>query len=227
MDRRRVLTAAVGLTAAGFWLPESVAHSSTPRGPLVAKRAQWFVSAFDGAGLNTVGVGDWSRHNRDHKGRWGPPVGVMIHHTASSSLQGSLNVCRKGRSDLPGPLCHAVIGKDGTVHLIGYGRTNHAGLGDGRVLAAVRRGRKSPKPTRWDTDGNVYFYGFECVNAGSGKDPWPDTQMDAIVKAAAALCRHHGWGANHVVGHKEWQKGKIDPKGFSMNTLRSRIAKAL
>lgn len=222
-----MLKAAAGLTAAGFWLPEHVARAGTPRPPTVAARARWFPTAFENEGVRTVGVGDWSRHNRDHKGRFGPVVGIMIHHTASSSQKGSVRVCRYGRSDLPGPLCHGVVGKNGTIYLVGYGRTNHAGLGDGRVLHAVRNGRKLPRPSRWDTDGNRYFYGFECVNAGTGRDPWPDAQMDAIVGACAALCKYHGWGANRVVGHKEWQKGKIDPKGFSMDTLRSRIARRL
>ncbi|MGW2512542.1 hypothetical protein ACWC0A_24770 [Streptomyces scopuliridis] len=43
-------------------------------------------------------------------------------------------ICRDGHSTLPGPLCHGVIGKDGVVHLVGYGRANHAGGGDPLVL---------------------------------------------------------------------------------------------
>ena len=29
-------------------------------------------------------------------------------------------------------------------------------------------------------DGKARFYGFECVNRGDGKDPWPAAQLDAM-----------------------------------------------
>ncbi|MFD8335647.1 N-acetylmuramoyl-L-alanine amidase [Streptomyces solisilvae] len=193
-----------------------------------ASRARWFSDALRHEGVSVVEVGDWSRRNRDHKGPWYGDTGVMIHHTASTGTQGSVSLCRYGRSDLPGPLCHGVIAKDGTVYLVGYGRANHAGLGDSAVLRALKEDRKKlPAPRRWDTDGNRHYFGFECVNEGTGKDPWPAAQMDAIVRVSAALCRSKGWSADRVVGHKEWQRGKIDPKGFSMATLRSRISKRL
>jgi len=225
MDRRALLTA-VSLTAAGFFVPGSAASAVLPAAA-VAPRARWLTAALKAEGVKTVGVGDWSHHNRDHKGPWGPLTGVVIHHTASTAEKASIELCRKGRSDLPGPLCHGVIAKSGTVYLVGYGRANHAGLGDSAVLDAVRAGRKLPRPRRWNADGNRFFYGFECINAGNGRDPWPDAQLEAIVRASAALCRHHGWESNRVISHAEWQKGKIDPKGFSMNTLRTRIAKRL
>jgi len=193
----------------------------------VAPRARWLIDALHDEGVSVVEVGNWSRHNRDHMGPWYGDVGVMIHHTASRGLRGSLMVCRKGRRDLPGPLCHGVIAKDGTVYLVGFGRTNHAGLGDSAVVKALIANRKPPAPRKWDADGNRHFFGFECVNAGTGKDPWPSAQMEAIVGVCAALCRKRGWRADRVVGHKEWQKGKIDPRGFSMATLRSRISKRL
>lgn len=228
MDRRTLLQAAGALTAAGFLLPDSIALASQPRPPMVTGRARWFINALRDEGASVVEVGDWSRRNRDHKGPWIGDTGVMIHHTASKGTSASVSVCRYGRRDLPGPLCHGVIAKDGTVFLVGYGRANHAGLGDSAVLKAVKADRKKlPAPRKWDTDGNRYFFGFECVNAGTGKDPWPKAQMDAIVRVSAALCRSKEWEANRVIGHKEWQKGKIDPKGFSMNTLRSQIAKRL
>nr|WP_324611111.1 LysM peptidoglycan-binding domain-containing protein [Streptomyces rimosus] len=77
------------------------------------------------------------------------------------------------------------------------------------------------------TDGNTHFYGFECENLGDGADPWPDVQLEAIERAATALCRVHGWGARSVIGHREWQPGKVDPKGFGMGELRSRITARL
>ncbi|MFE2561411.1 peptidoglycan-binding protein, partial [Streptomyces sp. NPDC059352] len=125
------------------------------------------------------------------------------------------------------PLCHGVIAKDGVVHLLSAGRANHAGSGDGDVLQAVTDEKPLPVDDEADTDGNRYFYGFECENLGDGKDPWPEAQLLAIEKAAAALCRAYGWGERSVIGHLEWQPGKSDPRGFSMDAMRRRIADRL
>ncbi|WP_308377903.1 N-acetylmuramoyl-L-alanine amidase [Streptomyces sp. ISL-98] len=178
-------------------------------------------------GLTVVEVGNWETHNRNHKGPWGPVHGVMIHHTVTSGTANSVALCRDGHSSLPGPLCHGVIDKQGVIHLVGYGRTNHAGLGDGDVLQAVIDETALPADNETDTDGNRHFYGFECINLGDGADPWPSAQLDAIERASAAICRHHGWGAGSVIGHLEWQPGKVDPRGFTMQTMRGRVAARL
>ncbi|RSS80453.1 N-acetylmuramoyl-L-alanine amidase [Streptomyces sp. WAC06614] len=185
--------------------------------------ADRFIEALRDEGLTVVEVGAWRTHNRNHKGPWGPVHGVMIHHTASRGSEGTVRICREGYEGLPGPLCHGVITKDGRVHLVGYGRANHAGLGDHDVLAAVIAERPLPPDDRADTDGNRHFYGFECENLGDGKDPWPAVQLDAMARAAAALCRVHHWTHRSVIGHREWQPGKVDPRGFTMPWLRERI----
>lgn len=185
--------------------------------------ASGFLSALKAEGLKVVEVGNWRTHNRNHKGPWGPMHGVMIHHTVTSGSARTVELCREGYDELPGPLCHGVITKDGRVHLVGYGRANHAGLGDDEVLRAVIAEKGLPPDNESNTDGNRYFYGFECENLGDGEDPWPEAQMDAIVRAAAAICRHHGWSERSVIGHLEWQPGKVDPRGFTMSSLRSRI----
>ncbi len=189
--------------------------------------AATFAALLRAEGLTVVEVGDWEHHNRNHKGEWGPVHGVMIHHTVTKGTATTVRICRDGYSALPGPLCHGVIAKDGTVHLVGYGRANHAGLGDDDVLAAVIDEKPLPVDNETTTDGNRHFYGFECENLGDGKDPWPQAQLDAIEKASAALCRHHGWGAASVIGHLEWQPGKVDPRGFTMASMRQRIAQRL
>lgn len=190
--------------------------------------ADALVSALRAEGVTVVEHDGWRTHNRAGHGAWGPVNGVIIHHTVTSGTTTSVSMCFNGRSDLPGPLCHGVIAKDGTVHLVGNGRANHAGSGDGDVLRAVIAESSSlPAPNQNDTDGNVHFYGFECVNLGDGKDPWPDVQLDAMVRASAALCRAHGWSARSVIGHKEWTNTKIDPKGFAMADFRGRVADRL
>jgi hypothetical protein len=195
--------------------------------------AHAFLKALRAEGVKFVEVGDWTTHNRNHKGDWGPVNGVMIHHTATSGTSESVDICRDGYSSLPGPLCHGVIAKNGTVHLVGWGRANHAGGGDPKVLQHVIAedyGERPPHPTRGNadgTDGNAHFYGFECVNQGNGEDKWPDAQLDAIERVSAAICRAHGWSAKSVIGHLEWSEDKIDPKGFGMPGMRDRVAKRL
>ncbi|MFC8506084.1 N-acetylmuramoyl-L-alanine amidase [Streptomyces sp. NPDC057411] len=192
--------------------------------PMSANR---FLDALRDEGLDVVEVGGWRTHNRNHKGPWGPVHGVMIHHTVTRGTSNTVRICRDGYASLPGPLCHGVIAKDGTVHLVGYGRANHAGLGDDEVLRAVIAEKGLPPDNEATTDGNRHFYGFECENLGDGEDPWPKVQLDAIAKAAAAVCRVHGWTQRSVIGHLEWQPGKVDPRGFTMASMRERIADRL
>ncbi|WP_328545449.1 N-acetylmuramoyl-L-alanine amidase [Streptomyces europaeiscabiei] len=185
--------------------------------------ARTFLQALLDEGVTVVEVGDWEDHNRNHKGPWGPVHGVMIHHTVTSGSKRTVEICRDGHSSLPGPLCHGVITKDGRVHLVGYGRTNHAGLGDPDVLRAVIDEKTLPADDEATVDGNRHFYGFECENLGDGQDPWPAAQLDAIERVAAALCRHHGWDSGSVIGHLNWQPGKVDPRGFTMESMRARV----
>ncbi|WP_220293272.1 N-acetylmuramoyl-L-alanine amidase [Streptomyces sp. MBT84] len=191
--------------------------------------AATFLAALKAEGVTVVEVGDWEHHNRAGHGAWGPVHGVMIHHTVTKGTASTVQICRDGHTDLPGPLCHGVIAKDGRVHLVGYGRANHAGLGDPDVLAAVIAERRPPLDNEATVDGNSVFYGFECENLGDNKDPWPDAQIEAIVRVAAAICRHHGWGALSALRHLDWQPGKVDPRGPGMdwNDILDRVGKRL
>lgn len=186
-----------------------------------------FLAALKAEGVQVVEVGDWEHHNRNSKGAWGPVYGVMIHHTVTSGTQNTVNIVKNGYSGLPGPLCHGMIAKSGKVYLVGYGRANHAGLGDPDVLRAVIDERTAPADNEASADGNRYFYGFECENMGNGKDPWPAAQLEAIERVSAAICRAHDWGPLSVIGHKEWQPGKVDPLGFTMDSMRARIKSRL
>ncbi|MET7412528.1 peptidoglycan-binding protein [Streptomyces rubiginosohelvolus] len=189
--------------------------------------ADKLLKALRDEGLHVVEHRSWRTNNRNHKGPWGPTHGVMIHHTVTSGTASSVELCYNGHSALPGPLCHGVIDKAGTVHLVANGRANHAGLGDDDVLRAVIAEKALPPDNEANTDGNRHFYGFEAVNLGDGKDPWPEAQLLAIEQAAAAICRAHGWSERSVIGHLEWQPGKVDPRGFGMDWMRGRIGDRL
>ncbi|MEV0488598.1 peptidoglycan recognition protein family protein [Streptomyces atratus] len=183
--------------------------------------ASTFLGALANEGLTVVQVGDWRTHNRNHKGPWGPVNGVMIHHTATRGTEATVRIGRDGHPELPGSLCHGVIAKDGRIHLVGHGRTNHTGLPGDDVLRAVVAEKRLPSANEADTDGNRRFHGFKCVNLGDGEDPWPDVQLDAVEKAAAAICRHHDGTSRSAIGNKEWQSGKVDPRGLH-DGLRAR-----
>ncbi len=170
----------------------------------------------------------WETHNRGTRGDgWGPVHGVMIHHTVTKSSAGAIELCRKGvmQSDsyLPGPLYPVVVDKQGTVHLLGWGRANHAGKGDDDVLQAViRETMPYPRPNEANTDGNARFYGIGLLNMGSKDDPYPAAQLDAAASAAALICAVHGWTERSVIGHREWQPGKVDPS-YPMGSFRTRV----
>lgn len=185
--------------------------------------------ALAGEGVTVSPRKGWETHERDDEtGKaFGPVHGVMIHHTAGLNAEG---ICWSGRSDLPGPLCHLYIDKGGRVVLMSAGRANHAGSGDRDVFNSVKAesyATRPPAPNENNFDGNDSFYGFECENLGTGKDPWPKEQYVAMVRSAAAICRRYSWSEKSVVGHLEWTNQKIDPKGFGMVAFRTDLAACL
>lgn len=186
-------------------------------------------------GCHVVEVREWRTHNRNSKGAFGPINGTITHHTAGVGTQSMVDLCYDGYDDLPGPLCHGMIAKSGTIYLLSSGRANHAGGGDPDVLDAVIAENYGDRPPATNehqgsagaVDGNVHFYGWECENAGDGSDPWPAEQLDAIERANAAICRHYGWTEKSCIGHLEWSDWKPDPRGFSMVWMRSLIKERL
>jgi hypothetical protein len=159
--------------------------------------------------------------------------GVIIHHTGSDKGQSDdylKFLFVTGRSDLPGPLCHAATDMDGDLWLGAIGRANHAGKGSSAVLREVT-GESYPgyvselKPGADDTDGNAHFYGNEVRYDGG--QPMTGPQYRAAVLFAAAVCDHYGWSALSVIGHREWTRRKPDPGNCLMNRFRTAVAAAL
>lgn len=183
--------------------------------------ADQLVRALRAEGLRVVETNGWRTNNRNHVGKWGPVHGVMLHHTVTPKTMSAVPMCFSGISGLPGPLCHGVIRRDGTVYLVGNGRANHAGGGDPNVLQAVKDERYNINPptphqhqgSAGAVDGNAHFYGFECENEGDGTDPWPAVQIEAMVRACAAIDRSHLWSEKSDIEHSEWSDWKSDPKG--------------
>jgi len=173
---------------------------------------------------------DWKTHNRNHKGAWGPVNGFMVHHTGSDAKD-QRALLYNGISGLPGPLCHFGIAQDGTVHLVGWGRANHAGMGDDDVLAAVIDERPAPVDDESNTDFNAHFYGAEIWYSGSHK--MTDAQYTTLLKLSSAVLDFHGWNEYSVIGHGEsgspgkWDPGYAPGKMMDMDNVRKDVSGVL
>jgi LysM repeat protein len=177
----------------------------------------WMANAFRKNGLRVREVKGWKTRGRD--GTF-DPRGVVFHHTASSPERGSapaLGVVTKGRSDLPGPLCNVLVGRDGTVFVIAAGRSNHAGLGGPF--------RNIPKDS-----ANSFLAGVEVENSGVG-ERWSKELLDALEIVYATLLLGLRRRSRWLIGHKEWTTRKIDPAdghgGLDMDRFRTRVKRQL
>lgn len=145
------------------------------------------------------------------------PRAIIAHHTASGSQSGNFaseSVVTFGRSDLPGPLCQILLGRDGTVKLVADGYANHAGYGGPRAGIPANQ-------------GNTYTIGIEAENNGVG-EAWSKQQLNAYYRLCAALLVWIGVNdVRKVFGHKEWTSRKIDPAGIDMNRFRAQVKRAL
>jgi hypothetical protein len=179
-------------------------------------------------------VRGWRDRNRNHVGAWGPVHGLLVHHTGDDAEDGvDLDLVVHGHGRLPGPLAQLGCDDAGTIWLVGWGRANHAGGGDPRVLRAVVAESYDERPPRprehtgsaGATDGNCCFYGVETFYSGRHR-PTGNARR-SLTLLAAAVCDHHGWTEKSVIGHKEWSDWKPDPGRLDMVAFRGRVAARL
>lgn len=144
------------------------------------------------------------------------PVGVIRHHTADpvgTSESIGLRVVHDGRPDVPGPLAQCFVARDGTIHVVSYGRANHAGLGG--------PWRNVPQDS-----GNRYLIGVEVDNNGT-TEAYPSVQLKAARLLDAALLISLGKDETWLIGHKEWAPGrKVDPR-LDMDVERHEVGKII
>lgn len=193
------------------------------------------LAAYRAEGITKITVmPNAATHNRDTAtGKThGPVYGLVIHHTAGVG-SGMADYCYNGNSSLPGPLCHDFLAKDGTLYVVGHGRTNHAGTTTQAVKDSLLAGRTpnlSDRNVGSETvDANDFMFGLEIENWGNGTDPYPKAQYDVAVRWATAYIRHYkasGWDENNAWGHKEITSRKNDPS-FSMTTFRADVKSLL
>jgi hypothetical protein len=173
----------------------------------------WLADALRAEGLDVREVPGWPTRGR--AARYDGTEGVMFHHTASSRTGGavpSLRIVTEGRADLPGPLCHVLVGRDGSAWVIAAGYANHGGLG-------------GPWKSVPLNSANRYMVGVEVENNGIG-EPWSREVLAACDRVFAAVLRHQGRDASWCGGHKEYAPGrKINPAGVDMPAYRRRLAR--
>jgi hypothetical protein len=172
----------------------------------------WLADVLRAAGVQVVLEGDWL--NRMRPGDFNP-IGVLWHHTAATSSASNphpaLNICINGRSDLPGPLCQALVDYNGVFHLISAGRCNHAGTSRG----------SGPIPAG---DGNTLMIGWEIDYNGVNQE-MTAAQYNASIAATAAVLKRLGRDASHARGHRETStSGKIDPSFIDLDVMRADVA---
>ncbi len=172
------------------------------------------------------------------RARFGPVLGVMVHHTAGSLVSGArayaytTNILIAGNGATIGPLCLGGIDADGVVYLVSGGRANHAG---GVSASAESLTRREAWPTARNhnargrgTDGNVFTVGWEIMAPGAPTA----TQRRTAVRATAAIAAAMGWTGQGTHGHGEAsdQRDYSDP-GFvgadSMGVFRADVMAAV
>jgi N-acetylmuramoyl-L-alanine amidase len=130
------------------------------------------------------------------------PNFVVIHHTAQDSLAQTIKTFFSTKA---GTSAHYVVSRDGkVVHMVNdYLRANHAGV------------------SKWgkDTDLNSSSIGIELDNNGL-TDPWPDAQINSLIKLLATLKKTYGIPTANFIGHADIApKRKNDPKNFPWKKL--------
>jgi N-acetylmuramoyl-L-alanine amidase-like protein/putative peptidoglycan binding protein len=169
----------------------------------------WLADVLYAAGLKVAEFEGWQNRGA---GDMGMMRGVLCHHTAGprAGNMPSLDTLINGRPDLSGPLAHLGLGRDGTFYVLAAGRCNHAGTGAWQSV----------------TTGNSSFIGIEAENTGSPDDPWPEAQIDAYHRGAAAILARLGRGAEWCAGHREYAlpAGRKTDPSFDMEAFRASVA---
>jgi len=130
------------------------------------------------------------------------PNYVMIHHTAQHSVEQTIRTFHNAKV---GVSSHYVIGRDGkVVQMVNdYYRAHHAGAG------------------KWgnDTDLNSSSIGIELDNNGL-TDPWPDIQIDALIRLLSYLKEKYNIPQANFIGHMDYAPTrKNDPSRFPWDRL--------
>lgn len=203
------------------------------------------LAALKGAGLDVYQMPGWRGRCRCHAGShetktkptgraWYGPKGITWHHTAGPMLSGqaaiyyTARILVAGNGAVPGPLCMGGIDADGRILLVSAGRANHIGYISQKAASAITNATwPTSGYTDWrgaGVDGNAFTYGWEILApmTPNGK------QIDAAVRATAALNKLCGLSARSTHGHGEAsnQRSYVDPN-LDMGAIRRRVGASM
>lgn len=178
----------------------------------------WLADLLRAAGLQVVEEGNWQ--GRGVSGSFNP-FGVLWHHTAAKSSPTNpapaLGIVINGRSDLQGPLAHALVDYNGVFHIVSANRCNHAG--PARASGPIPAGDGNTMLVGWEID-----YAGDQSNIGLVQQMTP-AQYDASLRATAAVLTQFGRDSSYARGHRETSTtGKIDPSFVDLDVMRADVA---
>lgn len=129
------------------------------------------------------------------------PNYVILHHTAQNSTEQTIRTFVLSRTQVS---AHYIVGRDGkVVQMVNdYLRAQHAGVG------------------KWGSnrDLNSSSIGIEIDNNGS--EPYPDVQIESIIKLLLELKTRYGIPTENFIGHADIAPTrKPDPANFPWKKL--------
>ena len=156
------------------------------------------------AGLRVREVDGWQQRQRGGTGYGqADPIGIIVHHTASSSgWDGEPDVNYLAFECDVAPMSNLYLDRSGQWWVLAGGASNTNGTG----------GPWGPIPL---DSANSRVIGIEAGNNGVG-EPWPEVMQDSYVAGVAALADAYGIEAGNILSHQEWAPTrKVDPAGPS------------
>lgn len=149
------------------------------------------------------------------------PIGVLLHHTASTEGLGlsyeraDVSNLQHGPVDWPPPHVQWYVGQSGRIWLLTRGGANHAGAGSGLTSEGI--------PTDM---GNAYLWGIEGQDDGYDRD-WPPAMWEAYHALAGEILRAMDAPVSHVWRHKDYSSaGKVDTR-YPLDVHRQAIKEYL
>lgn len=149
----------------------------------------------------------------DHYGGpWDGAQAIVLHHTAGTDSRDWLT-----RTSRPPVSVHRLIAKDGTMYRIVADGQNAWHVGGSNL------GRHTTAPGDLGSANEVCL-GIELENRGTGKDSYPDAQLNACAYQIALWWRIYG--GLPVIPHRLIDaSGKTDPAGLNLlDVLRRSLA---
>lgn len=143
----------------------------------------------------------------------------MSHHVVSRPSQGNtpfLRLVKKGRPDVPGPLCNGYGGFDEVYRIITMGIANHSGAGGPLTIDGVT----VPKD-----NGRYHIWGTEYEG---GLEEWTPSMHDFMSRSNAGILDYLAHKRGATVGahceHSTWApRRKIDRLNYTRDSGIARI----